>query len=119
MTNTIQQLKEEIMGNCEEYFWEDLDFLSCCSGEMCGCGGEKVFAQVSDFLSTALDKVIKATADAMVGEGLKRVYDGNDLESARVHYHRAFQNWDEVVRYEDGYKTRIAEEKALRDEITQ
>jgi hypothetical protein len=118
MTNTIQQLKEEIMEELKPFIvglqrplykqnTKEIEYI------------EEVGDELEERMHDVLDKVIKATAHAMVGEGLKRVYDGNDLESARVHYHRAFQNWDEVVRYEDGYKTRIAEEKALRDEITQ
>jgi hypothetical protein len=79
---------------------------------MCGCGGEKVFAQVSDFLSTSLDRVIKATADAMVG-------DRKDQENKSGTECGSCGSSHPTICDCQGYNTRIAEEKALRDEITQ
>jgi len=98
MTNTIQQLKEEIMEELKPFIvglqrplykqnTKEIEYI------------EEVGDELEERMHDVLDKVIKATADAMVGEEI-----------------------DETERFAPhvfGYKTRIAEEKALRDEITQ
>ena len=41
--------------------------------------------------------------ERMKGElNKKKGYDGNNLESACDYYNRAFTNWGEVLRFEDG-----------------
>jgi hypothetical protein len=102
MTNTIQQLKEEIMEELKPFIvglqrplykqnTKEIEYI------------EEVGDELEERMHDVLDKVIKATADAMVGE--KVIYGENDDHDHWI--------------YAKGYNTRILEEKALRDEITQ
>ncbi len=80
MTNTIQQLKEEMIDELDK-------------------AGHLALYSSPDAVRKALDKVIKATADAMVGEKI------GETERFAPHVF--------------GYNTRIQEEQALRHGITQ
>lgn len=64
----------------------------------------------------SIDEILKLAYDLLASEAPKaitadnRAYDGNDIESARDFYHLAFNNWGEVIRYEDGFNAAVAEQ---------
>lgn len=123
MTNTIQQLKEEMIEEfSHKWFKMERDGGFMSDYPECPNDNSRDSEKVEKWVSTALDKVIKATADAMVEEveTLSHYYRSkfsSDMSRNETYEERNAQ----MLLKEDVISiiTRIAEEKALRDEITQ
>lgn len=122
MTNTIQQLKEGIMAETMRQLWHETNCpahsTNMRSEDKCNCS----YSAFLELLPTALDKVIKATADAMVGEVETLTHYYRSKFSSDMSRNETYEERNaQMLLKEDVISiiTRIAEEKALRDEITQ
>lgn len=63
---------------------------------------------ICNLLSAQMDEVVKI-AEGMARVGKIRQYDGNDIKSAGDAYNIAAESWDEIIRFEDGYRFAISD----------